>query len=65
MNHVQQERARCAKLVKSLMSRNKDNMLLNDKLKELLRKIENPPVPAPTGARGGLLTEQLELPFGN
>jgi len=63
MTDVQQERARCAKLVKALMTRNKDNVLLHGKLKELLRKIENPP--KSTGKSGGLLTEQLELPFGN
>lgn len=63
MNPVEQERARCAKLVKSLMIRNPNNVLWQGKLKDLLRRIEKPP--KSTGKSGGLLTEQLELPFGN
>ena len=62
MNAVQQERERCAKLVINLMRRNKNNILWQEKLGDLLKKIRNPPS---TGANGGPLTEQLELPFGN
>ena len=61
MNPVQQERARCAKLVRTLISRNETNQLWKDKLNGLLKRIENPP--KSTGKRGGPLTEQLELPF--
>lgn len=60
---VQQERLRCAKLVENVIRRNKGNVALRDKLQDLLLKIRNPA--RSTGARGGLLTEQLELPFGN
>lgn len=62
MNAVQQERERCAKLVENLMRRNKNNVLWNEKLREVVRKIRNP---RSTGRTGGPLTEQLELPFDN
>lgn len=62
MTEVQQERERCAKLVDNLIRRHKDNRLWRDKLKELAARIRNP---KSTGAIGGPLTEQLELPFDN
>jgi hypothetical protein len=62
MTDVQQERERCARLVEKLISRNQDSTLWGEKLKRLLNKIRNP---KSTGRTGGLLTEQLELPFGD
>lgn len=62
MTDVQQERERCARLVEKLISRNQDSTLWEEKLKRLLNNIRNP---KPTGRTGGLLTEQLELPFGD
>jgi hypothetical protein len=62
MTPVEQERERCAKLVAGLIRRNQSNVLLVQKLKEVLTKIRNP---KSTGTHGGLLNEQLELPFDN
>jgi len=65
---AQQERKRCEDLIRNAMRRNQDNVLMTQKLKRLLVKVQGPDAPKrkqSTGNTGGLLTVQLELPFDN
>lgn len=65
---AQEERKRCEDLIRNAMRRNQNNAMVMDKLKLLLAKVQGPQEPkrkTSTGNNGGLLTVQLELPFGN
>lgn len=65
---AQQERKRCETLIRNVIRRNQNNLLLAEKLKDVLSKVQGPQEPKrkkSTGDNGGLLTVQLELPFDN
>jgi hypothetical protein len=57
------ERLRCEKLVENSIRRNGSSPIKREMLKSVLEKIRKGK--PSTGAAGGLLTEQLELPFDN
>ena len=59
---TQAERERCAKIVERAIVRNRYNLMHVEMLKRVHTKIVRP---RSTGTDGGLLNEQLELPFGN
>jgi hypothetical protein len=59
---TQAERERCAKIVERAIVRNRYNLMHVEMLKRVHAKIVKP---RSTGQNGGLLKEQLELPFGN
>ena len=59
---TQAERERCAKIVERAIVRNRYNLMHVEMLKRVRAKIVSP---RSTGTTGGLLKEQLELPFGN
>jgi hypothetical protein len=65
---AQQERKRCEELIRNTMRKNQDNVLVTEKLKRLLIKVQGSDArrrKKSTGNIGGLLTVQLELPFDN
>lgn len=65
---AQEERKRCETLIRNVLRRNQNNLLMAEKLKDLLSKVQGPQEPKrkkSTGDNGGLLTVQLELPFDN
>jgi hypothetical protein len=59
---VEKERERCAKILERAIVRHRYNLMHMEILKRVHAKIAKP---KPTGRSGGLLKEQLELPFGN
>jgi hypothetical protein len=60
------ERLRCEKLVENSLRRNGNSVIKREILKAVLEKIRKGKPPfIITGTDGGLLTEQLELPFDN
>lgn len=59
---TQVERERCAKIVERAIVRHRYNLMHVEMLKRVHAKIVKP---RSTGTTGGLLKEQLELPFGN
>ena len=59
---TQAERERCAKIVERAIVRHRYNLMQMETLKRVHAKIVKP---RSTGQHGGLLNEQLELPFGN
>lgn len=59
---TQAERERCAKILERAIVRHRYNLMHVEMLKRVHAKIVKP---RPTGTTGGLLKEQLELPFDN
>ncbi len=59
---VEKERERCAKILERAIVRHRYNLMHVEILKRVHAKIAKP---RSTGRSGGLLKEQLELPFGN
>lgn len=59
---TQAERERCAKILERAIVRHRYNLMHVEMLKRVHAKIVKP---RSIGQNGGLLNEQLELPFGN
>jgi hypothetical protein len=59
---TQAERERCSKILERAIVRHRYNLMHVEMLKRVHAKIVKP---RSTGQNGGLLNEQLELPFGN
>ena len=57
---IQIERERCVKIIERAIARNKYTLMHVELLKKIQAKIAKPKL---TGKHGGLLKEQLELPF--